>query len=265
MLKPKRIKTKCFKLKLKDTIYIFACPVDTPLHTVDVMKSGYIRLIRVGKTPGVDVFGKALGKFGGGYNKTQILEDLEPNQNNYSLISAAISRTKLHLETVSKHSGTLLPELSVVKYKGQTIEIHQEEPRFYFIVGETYCANCEQTIPGIHKLEINKDGKVCGESSFIPTEEGVVNAGPHSKKLVHGKCAATPVEPSKWFKSTENFHMGSNQLNFDNIPKKLINGLLRTPEEYLCDLLNEVTAKEARGATKMYLFYKKYLEQLSGS
>ena len=189
-----KMNTKDRKLKIKDTVYVFRVPAETSLDPVDIIKAGQVLMIKEGMKPTVDVYGKILGKFAGGWNP---LKPIEVDPAGYfpplqSQIFEAIQRTKRQLEAEEKYPEDKLYRLSVTKHRGQPIEREDEPAPRYFFRTVAYCDNCHELIPGTQTLEVNKNGKVAKEFSFVPDDKTVVQKN-GSKKWLHKDCTAKSV------------------------------------------------------------------------
>jgi hypothetical protein len=182
--------TKFTKIKLGDVVYGFRTKINISEEVTDVVKNGQILMIKEGMKPSTDVFGTVLGTKAKGYNGARVREE-NLTQQLKDLLLEAVQRTK-RLEEIKKNGNgsKRLPELFVKHHRNHAIKKHEEE--YYFIDSVAYCANCQQVIAGMQKLEVNNYGKVSRMDPFIPTEPTVKL--PSGKKWVHSHCAASPVE-----------------------------------------------------------------------
>lgn len=217
--------TKDYKIKIGSIVYIFRCPKNTPLHVEDIIENGTILFIKDGKIPGIDVHGKVLGKRGGAWNPLPIIEHIEKSTMDWQYkIQKAIERTKkIH----NAEENKLLPRLLVLKYKGKDILRGESPIPHYYIESVAYCDNCHEIIEGKHVLQINSNGKVSGESAFIPIDPETVHK-PGSKKLLHSKCNAVSIKsiPEK---------------SFSQIPSKSSGEDEHMKIQKICDILLDTT------------------------
>lgn len=243
------MQTRCRKLKVIDTTYVFRVPVETSLDPLDIIKAGRVVTIKVGMKPIEDVNGNILGTSGRGGNGIKEMI-VEPSTEIKDALIESIKKTRRIIEAEQKNPDTtVLRQLSVHKHRGELIRRETEKGDYYFIPSKAYCDNCRQPIQGITELEININGKVGKELPFKPTEPAVQHN--YSKKWLHIHCAAKScVEPEK----SEECHCDRKE-DYTEPPTHKKD----SPEELLVTILKRqdlYSAEFARGASLMYACFK---------
>lgn len=188
------MQTRCRKLKVIDTTYVFRVPVETSLDPLDIIKAGRVLTIKVGMKPIEDVNGNILGKSGRGGNGIKEMI-VEPSTEIKDALIESIKKTRRIIEAEQLHpDATILPKLSVHKHRGELIRRETAKGDYYFIPSKAFCDNCKLQIDGITKLEINGNGKVCKELPFEGSAGSVKH--PAKDKWLHEFCASrTCIDP----------------------------------------------------------------------